>query len=649
MVVEAGSKTRAPGARGAGMQRHARLFLLFTALGCRASPPPPAAPESAAKPGPAASTVGLEAVDPSVDPCDDFYRHACGPWLAAHPRPPEAPVWSRSFSVAEQRTAERLRALLDASEGTEFGAYWRACNDAARRTEVGLEALAPLFAAIDAIEREGLAPALGALHARGVHALWTIRRSPGASAPRLTFGVVGLGAAAAYDRGQGGSRLAAYRRHVAEMLRLAGVTDAERRADAVVDFEAALAASQPTEAELIAEQTRPLAPRSLAELRRALPVLDWDRYFAALGQAPAGQLVVSPWERAPKLVALLRRTDPAVLRDYLRWHALHWTATALPPAFVAEHAAMVGESRPLACVREVEVAFGPALGRAYVERHVSADDRERVRALTERLRGALRAEVEGAGWIDRPTRDALIAYVDGLALEVATSPSAPPSAAPREFLAAHLELRRARVAAQLAGTATLARFPATAINAAMLGQAVEVPAGLLQPPFYAPEMSEAVQLGAIGQVIAHEFGHAVDPGTLTEALAWTPAPATATAYAARLQCVQDSLSRTEIEPGLRVDGRMMTTEAFADVVGLRAAHALARAGGPAAERDFFVAWAQLQCAHYTPEALRMQAQTDAPPAPTRINAPLAGLPAFAAAFGCAEGSPMRPRERCEAW
>ena len=41
----------------------------------------------------------LSSMDPKADPCDDFYRYACGGWLDSTKLPADQARWSRSFSV----------------------------------------------------------------------------------------------------------------------------------------------------------------------------------------------------------------------------------------------------------------------------------------------------------------------------------------------------------------------------------------------------------------------------------------------------------------------------------------------------------------------------------------------------------------------
>ncbi|HEY0138592.1 MAG TPA: M13 family metallopeptidase N-terminal domain-containing protein [Nannocystis sp.] len=318
------------------------------------------------------STVGLEPVDTTTDPCVDLYRHACGRWLAEHPRPLASPVWARSFSAAEAQAQARVLALLDELAGAKdgvharLGAYWRACIDEDGRIAAGYTAIEPLLRAIDDARPRDLGSVLGRLHAHGIPALFHVRptQDPAGRTLRITLGGTGLGTPQMYA--PSAPRLTAYRQHVAEMLRLAGLADAPRRAAAVVAFEARLAALQSTSAELVAEQSRPWPARPVATLRQRAPSIDWERYFAAQGPQLPGRIIVPP-SHMRDLDALLRRTDIGVLRDYLRWQLLHALATSLPPVFEIEHnrmydpaAAVAG--RTASCVRHVDDGFGPTLG-----------------------------------------------------------------------------------------------------------------------------------------------------------------------------------------------------------------------------------------------------------------------------------------------
>ena len=68
------------------------------------------------------------------------------------------------------------------------------------------------------------------------------------------------------------------------------------------------------------------------------------------------------------------------------------------------------------------------------------------------------------------------------------------------------------------------------------------------------------------------------------------------------------------------------------------------------EQVFFVAYAQNWCTVASPEYQRMQVSSDPhSPAKFRVIGPLQNLPEFHAAFGCAEGTPMRPANACEIW
>src|SRR5215510_15094140 len=43
----------------------------------------------------------LDAMDKTVDPCEDFYQYACGTWRKNNPIPPDQTRWGRFNELAE--------------------------------------------------------------------------------------------------------------------------------------------------------------------------------------------------------------------------------------------------------------------------------------------------------------------------------------------------------------------------------------------------------------------------------------------------------------------------------------------------------------------------------------------------------------------
>jgi predicted metalloendopeptidase len=165
-----------------------------------------------------------------------------------------------------------------------------------------------------------------------------------------------------------------------------------------------------------------------------------------------------------------------------------------------------------------------------------------------------------------------------------------------------------------------------------------------------------VNYGNIGATIGHEMTHGFDDegrqydadGNLKSW--WTAADEQA--YNVRAELVAKQFDAYEPLPGLHLNGHLTLGENIADLGGLKLAFAAYRKSlegrprptdidGLTAEQRFFLGYAQAWQFHAREETIRLRAMVD-PHAPPRfrVNAPLANLPEFAQAFGCAEGTPM---------
>ena len=195
------------------------------------------------------------------------------------------------------------------------------------------------------------------------------------------------------------------------------------------------------------------------------------------------------------------------------------------------------------------------------------------------------------------------------------------------------------------------------------------PAGILQPPFFDRSMDDAVNFGAIGVVIGHEFTHGFDDqGSKFDPEGnfenwWTAEDLKA--FNERTDCMAKQYEgyvsvRDPKNGDVHLNGRLTLGENTADNGGLRVAYmalqkSLAgkprtRVDGFTPEQRFFLGFANVWCQNITDEAARQRAQTDThSPGRYRVIGSVGNTPEFAQAFGCKAGQPMVRENACRAW
>ena len=345
-------------------------------------------------------------MDRSVAPGDDFYRYASGAWLQQTEIPADRSAFG-SFNVAAQQAEAQLTALVreaaasDAPEGSDLrkiGDFYTAYLDTTAIAAAGLAPLRPVLARIGAIgDRTALARYVGAtlradvdvindgaLHTANLFGLWVDQDfdQPTRNSAALLQGGLAMPDRSYYlDPSPAMEEVREqYRAHVARMLALAGVPDADAKADAVLRLETRIA-----QAHWNREDTWDVWKGnnhwSKADFATQAPGLDWDAFFAAAGLAEIDTLVAWQPSAITGLSALAASEPLDDWKALLAYHAIEHRAAVLPSAFGDEAFAFFGQTlsgapeqrpREARAVAATSDALGFAVGRQYVERYFPA-------------------------------------------------------------------------------------------------------------------------------------------------------------------------------------------------------------------------------------------------------------------------------------
>jgi putative endopeptidase len=333
------------------------------------------------------------------------------------------------------------------------------------------------------------------------------------------------------------------------------------------------------------------------------------------------------------------------------------------------------QARWLRVLRAEDEALGFAIGQLYVAERFPPAAKDAAAAIVSHIRDALQSDLDSLAWMTPATRSAAqqklslmqlrIGYPDrwrdysGLAID-----RGPYVLNVMRANAFELSRQLAKIGKPLDRSEwymtpqTVNAYYDPSMNS------LNVPAGILQPPYFDMNWADAVNYGATGATIGHEMTHGFDDegaqfdgyGNLKD---WW-APEDLTKFRKATHCVSEQFSRFSVGSGLQVQGDLVTGEATADLGGVmlawRALHSLDGRTPPAdggeftPDQQFFIAFAHSWAGAMRPKQAEEMVTTDPhPPVEDRTNATLANTPEFQKAFAIKTPSPMVKTDRCVIW
>ncbi|CAH0390816.1 unnamed protein product [Bemisia tabaci] len=549
----------------------------------------------------------VRSLNQSADPCEDFYQFACGGWVASHEVPKTRSHWNQFNVVDDKLNSQLKKILetddpMDPEPVRSAHRMYEACMDTERIEAAGLNPLIKLLDEFggwpmamtdwDPTDFDWLKITLESIRRWSTMSLFYFyvyvdRKNSNQSVITVDQASVVLPRSMLVEPALYRTQIEAYKQWIAANALLmsrhtkqnVSVESAVIAADEVVALEMELAALT-TPSEMRRNAFRMYQPMTLRTLQMWTDTasdtfrVDWARVVAHLF-AETGltfdlgeRLIVREMDFLFHLFKLLERTPTRVLANYLHWRLVKTVSRDLNSevsnlAFEFERVftgAELDVPRWQDCVETVTSLMGFAVGYKYVKLHFDNEAKRTALQMVGIMEAAFLSQVDALTWMDEETRTAtrekLLAttYFIGYPHWYHNESALVAFYQEVEVSRNHLENVELLKTVQFRQMVRNLRRPidrlewltspaiVNAYNNLQMNSVI-FPAGILQPPFFQMDRTQALNYGSIGVVIGHEIMHGFDDmGRLNDKygnLAQWWSEATIQTYLQKAQCFVD--------------------------------------------------------------------------------------------------------------
>ena len=655
----------------------------------------------------AALGVDVEGMDRSVDPGDDFFAYANGGWMKRTEIPADRTSFGSFdviFDMVNKRTADLITEAGRSkdAEAKMVADYYAAYLSEDAIEKRGLEPLKADLATINAIkDKAQLSTLLGSQLRADVDPLnatnfYTDRlfgvfisadfNNPKKNVPYLLQGGLGMPDRDNYlNTDERNSELQAkYKAHIATILKLANVADAEAKAGRIYDLEHKIAESHATREES-SDVHKANNPWKMSEFATKAPGIDWQNYFKAASLNGEPMIMVWHPNAVTGISALVSSVPIETWKEYLTFRTLDRSAGLLPKAFANENFEFYRKTlygvpqlapRQRRAIQATSNALGDVVGKMYAEKYFPPRAKTEIQTLVKNIVAAFGKRIDNLTWMSPETKAKAKAKLTTLYVGVgypdhwrsyAGLKISPDDALANSRAVSLFNYKWSLSKLKQPVDKTEWWMTPQTVNAVNLPlqNALNFPAAILNPPFFNMDADPVENYGSIGGVIGHEISHSFDDtGSQFDAEGrllnwWTKQD---------FEHFQEASSKLAAQydayeplPGLHLNGKLTLGENIADVAGLSAAYDAYRAsnGGKEApsaqgltgDQRFFVAFAQSWRAKMRPETLRVIVMTDGH-SPDEFRADtVRNIDAWYTAFNVQPGKKLylAPEDRVRVW
>ena len=649
--------------------------------------------------------IDLTAIDTTIRPQDDFYDYANNNWLKRTEIPATEARWG-SFSTLTENNRTNLLAILDesakntkAAKGSnvqKIGDFYYTAMDSVKLNAEGINPIKPWLAAIDSLSKPDDLTLLAArMHRSSGNVLWGSYVMADVKNSAVNVMYIGQSGTSLPDADyylktdpESKAIQKQYINQISKMLQFLGEKPevADKEAIAVMKIETQLAKvsmNAVKQRDIEAQYNK----RTIDELSKEAPNVNWKAYFTALGVKEIKDIIVSQPLFMTEVSKMYKSISMDDWKTYFRWHLIDDASPFLSDEIVLQNfdffEKILSGSKELKprwkrSLEIVDGTMGEALGQIYVEKHFSADSKKRINEMVDNLTAAYSEHINQLDWMSAETKKMSQTKLKSIIRKLGYPDKW------KDY--SKLEISRDSYFKNVNNASQFA----FQFNIDKLGQPVDktewgmspptvnayynpsvneivFPAGIMQPPFFDPKADDAVNYARIGAVIGHEITHGFDDqGSQFDAEGnlknwWTGDDKKK--FEQKTKIVIDQFNGFVAIDTLHVIGELTVGENIADLGGFTIAFAAlqkswagktkpGKIDGFTPEQRFFLAGAQMWQTKYRDEALKKQVLTNPhSPGKFRVIGPFSNMPEFYAAFGVKEGDKMfRPESvRAKIW
>ena len=638
--------------------------------------------------------VDVKGMNGKIKPYHNFYDYANGNWLKNNPIPNDEARWG-SFNVLADNNSKILHAILqnsltaNAAKGQPMHtikSFYILAKDTNAINTQRYESLSRLISNIMLIQNTNdLVLQIAQLQKIGVRTAFSIEVSQDVKnssiyAPYLSQDGLGLPDKEYYTKAD--ERNVLIRNKYVELINYS-FDDLQQDVEAkginwenkpenmgltLLAFESLLAKNMMSKVEM-RDMEKQYNPYFLPQLTKTYSTINWDAYFKELNLSITSnqQVIVMQPEYFATLNQILT-TDINTWKYYLTWRLLLATTTYLHDELVTAGFNFYGTTltgakaqkpRWKRIINQANALIGELVAQEYVKVAFTPESKKRVSEMVEYMRQAYSQRIAKLDWMSETTKqkaqEKLNSFTKKLGYPDKWTDFSALSIPNNYFVYWYFNAstfwfnKNIEKLGKMVDKSEWEMLPQT-VNAYYnpVNNEIVFPAAIMQPPFYNANADDAVNYGAIGAVIGHEFSHGFDDqGSKYDANGnlnnwWTDQDRIN--FDIRTKKLVAQYNTFEPVKGAFVNGELTLGENIADLAGLTVAFDAyqrslqgkprTKIDGLTPEQRFFVGFAQVWRTNARDEFLRQQVVTDPhAPAKYRVLGTLGNIPEFYSAFG----------------